>query len=257
MQLFCLILMVLLLATAASGEALFEDIHAVPLPKRSVGYRGMGGDIIQLNDGKLLLAYTPYGRPAPATEGIHARTSTDKGRTWGEEFVLVPNPTPPSRQGAYWNPSFLRLPNDDILLSYIYVAGTTPYYGHNYYRRSADEGQTWSEQFIVSPHPGYILMHNDKLELLSTGRILAPFTYKKHRPSTADHSDYVSLVFYSDTNGYSWQMSKNDIDMLPIEADEPHVVELKDGRVMLIFRNERSLRKVTLSHGIVKLKGNF
>jgi len=27
--------------------------------------------------------------------------------------------------------------------------------------------------------------------------------------------------------------------------------------VMLIFRNERSLQKVTLSHGIVKLKGNF
>ena len=230
MQIVTLIVMLLLLlATASYGEAVFEDVHVVPMPLAEWGYRGMNGDILELKDGALVYCYT--------RNGIVARTSEDKGRTWSEEFVLVPNPGPPSTQGYYCHPSFLRLPNGEILLSYIYVAATTPYFENNYYKRSNDEGQTWSEQFVVTPYPGCTEVHNDKLRLLSTGRILAPAAHKKHRPGEADHSDYVSLMFYSDTNGYSWLVANNDIDMLPVEAQEPHVVELKDGRVMLICRN--------------------
>lgn len=203
----------------------FEQTRAVPMEKREYGYRSWPGDIIELADGRLLMSYK--------NEGIAARTSADRGQTWSDEFILVPNP---SDQGYYCHPSFLRLPSGDILLSYIYNAGTTPYYGHNYYRRSVDEGKRWSEQFILTPQAGYVIMHNDKLRLLSDGRIIAPAEYKKHRPSSADHSDYACVVFYSDTNGYSWQVSKNDIDMLPHEAQEPHVVELQDGRLLLLFR---------------------
>ena len=223
-----IVALLLLLATAGFGEPFFEDVHVVPMPLAEWGYRGMNGDILELKDGTLVYCYT--------NNGIAARTSEDKGRTWSEEFVLVPNPGPPTTQGYYCHPSFLRLPNGEILLSCIYGAATTPHFENNHYQRSNDEGQTWSEQFIVTPYPAYTIMHNDKLRLLSTGRILAPAEYKKHRPSEADHSDYVSLVFYSDTNGYSWLVAKNDIDALPHEAQEPHVVELKDGRVMLMFR---------------------
>ncbi len=207
---------------------LFEQIHAVPMAKGKYGYRSWPGDIVELKDGRLLMAYK--------NEGIAARTSEDRGRTWSDEFMLVPNPRPPSLQGYYCHPSFLRLPNGDMLLSYIYNAQTIPYYGHNYYRRSSDEGRTWSEQYVLTPYAGYIIVHNDKLRLLSDGRIIAPAEYKKHRPSSADHSDYAAVTFYSDTDGYSWQMSKNDVDVLPHEAQEPHVVELKEGRVMLLFR---------------------
>ncbi|MCK5733953.1 MAG: exo-alpha-sialidase [Candidatus Latescibacteria bacterium] len=214
--------------TTNQDGILFEDIHVVPMPKGRFGYRGMPGDIVPLQDGTLLMCYT--------REGIVGRTSSDKGRTWSDESVLVPNPGPPSAQGYYGHPSFLRLPQGDILLSYIYNAQTEPYYAHNYYRRSADEGKTWSEQFVLTPYPGYIMVHNAKLRLLSDGRIIAPAEYKKERPSSDDHSDFAVVAAYSDTNGYSWQMSGNDVDILPHEAQEPHVVELKDGRVMLLFR---------------------
>jgi hypothetical protein len=209
-------------------SSFFEDVLVVQVPKGQYGPRGMPGDIIELTDGRLLLCYT--------RDGIKGRISDDKGRTWGEEFTIVSNPQPVMQKGYYCHPSFLRLPNGEILLSYIYASQTLPYYGHNYYRRSADEGRTWSDQFIMTPHPGYILVHNDKLRVLSTGRIIAPAEYKKRWPSEKDHEGYVCVVFYSDDNGYSWQMSKNDVDMDPHEAQEPHVVELKDGRLLMVFR---------------------
>jgi sialidase-1 len=206
-------------------ETLFHDAHAVPLSRGQYGYRGTMGDIVELTDRNLLMAYT--------AGGIAVRRSSDRGRTWGPEALLFANPPV---QGYYCHPSFLRLPDGQLLVSYIYGAATTPYYGHNYYRRSADDGRTWSDQFLLTPQGGYVMVHNAKLRLLSSGRIVAAAEYKKHRPSEADHNDYAVVVFYSDTQGHSWQASTNDIDVLPHEAQEPHIVELRDGRLLLLFR---------------------
>ncbi|HIG18588.1 MAG TPA: exo-alpha-sialidase [Candidatus Handelsmanbacteria bacterium] len=52
----------------------------------------------------------------------------------------------------------------------------------------------------------------------------------------ADHRDYATIVLYSDTDGHSWQISDNDIDVLSHESQEAHVVELHDGRLLLMFR---------------------
>jgi sialidase-1 len=214
--------------TGTRGAGLFEDVHVLRWPKGLYGYRGSMGDLIPLKDGSVLFCYTQ--------EGIRGIRSRDQGRTWEEPFILVPNPQPPA-QGYYCHPSFLRLPNGHILLSYIYSTyPTTPYYGHNYYRRSADEGQTWTEQFVMTPHPGYVIVHNDRLLTLSTGRILAPAEYKAYWPSTNDHAGYVGLFFFSDDNGYSWQVSRNRVDMHPMEVQEADAVELRDGRVMMFAR---------------------
>lgn len=224
-------LALLVLATAASAEALFEDYHVVKKPKRDHGYRGIMGDFLQLKDGSILMSYTDGD--------IMVIRSTDQGRTWGEPSVLVPRPTPPAK-GRIGAPSFLRLPEGDILLTYYYSTHpATPYYGHNYYRRSSDEGQTWTEQFCYTPVPGYLLVHNDRLQVLSTGRILAVAEHKAYLPSTSDHSGYVGMSFFSDDGGYSWQPSKNSVDMYEerkIEAQEADAVELKDGRILMFAR---------------------
>ncbi len=227
---FLFLVMAMLFPDIGYGEALFEDVHAVAMPKK-FSYRGMPGDIIELKDGSLLMSYTIDGKGG----GIAAKKSVDKGKTWGQQFMLVPHKESSAPQGWYAHPSFLRLPNDDIFLAYVYSAETKPYYVHNYYRRSKDDGKTWSHQYILTPYLGQVAMHNDKFCLLSSGRILAPVEYKRKRPSSADHSDFAAATFYSDTNGHSWFMS-NEINVLPIEAQEPHVVELKDGRVLLVFR---------------------
>jgi len=243
---------VVLAAVSGSTDPLFEVTRMGMGPNRGLG------DIVELKDGTLLFAYhvnptVEHGR------GILARTSKDRGRTWGDEFTLVPQLLGGSlhEHSAWVHPSLLRLPNGDILLSYIVLTqtsyfGASPlrysatgtedlgltYFEHNYYRRSADEGQSWSDQYIMTPQPGCNEMHNAKLILLSSGRIVAPLHYKKRGLSIPedDHGGYVSYCFYSDDNGYSWLRSKIDVDMLPTEAQEPHVVELKDGRLMMLFR---------------------
>ena len=157
----CPMTLLTVLPTGVFSAELFEDVHAVKWPQAVHGYRGRMGDIIQLKDSSLLMSYTE--------NGIMGIKSTDQGRTWGASFTLVPDPKPPAK-GYYCHPSFLRLKDDHILMSYIYSTHpTTPYHGHNYYRRSEDEGETWTEQFVMTPHPGYILVHNDRLFVLSTG----------------------------------------------------------------------------------------
>jgi sialidase-1 len=217
-------------ALAARGAALFETAQALVLPKGDHGYRGINGDFVQLKDGSILWSYTCEG------QGLMAMRSTDQGKTWSAGSVLIPWPKPPA-QGRTVHPSLLRLKNGNILLSYIYSTHpTTPYYGHNYYRLSADEGKSWTDQYVLTPHPGYVIMHNDRLVQLSSGRILAIAEYKAHLPSSDDHSGYAGISFFSDDQGYSWQVSKNIVDMAPTEFQEPGAVELKDGRVLMVGR---------------------
>lgn len=222
---------VLVLAATAFGDALFEDFHVVKKPKRDHGYRGIMGDFLQLKDGSILMSY--------ADDGIVAVKSTDKGKTWGEPAVLVPAWKPPAK-GNLGAPSFVRLPGGDILLTYYFSTHpSTPYFGHNYYRRSSDEGQTWTDQFCYTPHPGYLPVHNDKVHVLSTGRIVAIAEYKAYMPSTNDHGGYVGMSFFSDDDGYTWQQSKNTVDMYKehnVEVQEADFAELKDGRLLMFAR---------------------
>jgi len=204
------------------------DLYPLKWEVRDHGYRGCMGDFVQLGDGSILMSFTQ--------DGIRAVRSTDGGETWGEPFLLVPNPAPPAK-GRLAHPGFLRLETGDVLLSYIYsMHPATPYYAHNYYRRSADNGQTWTEPYVMTPHPGYFLVHNDRLFTLSTGRIVALAEYKAYDPCSRDHNGYVGSACYSDDDGYTWQISENTVDMQPVEVQEADGVELRDGRVMMFAR---------------------
>jgi sialidase-1 len=227
--LLTLILVVWGLLPATSIAALFEQTLAVKVSRGVYGPRGMMGDMVTLKDGTLMFSFTQ--------NGIMAIKSSDQGKTWGEPFTLVAEPEPPAK-GYFCHPSFLRLAGGQIMLSYIYSTyPTTPYYGHNYYRRSADEGKTWTDQFLMTPHSGYVIVHNDRLQTLSTGRVLAMAEYKAHDPSTSDHTGYAGMSFFSDDGGYSWQPSSNTVDMHPIEVQEADAVELKDGRLLMFARS--------------------
>lgn len=204
------------------------DSHPLRWERRDHGYRGSMGDFIQLRDGAILMSYKQ--------DDLMAIRSTDRGETWGEPFVLVPGPRPPAK-GGYGAPGFLRLRDGTILLSYTYSTHpATPYYAHNYYRLSGDEGRTWTQQFLMTPQAGYVLVHNDRMHLLPTGRILAMAEYKAYFPDTRDHSGFVGMAFFSDDGGASWKASRNVVDMQPVEVQEPDAVELRDGRLMMFAR---------------------
>ena len=223
------------ISSVVAAEAI-EDIHIVPKAEKLRGYRGINGDLIQRKDGSLLFCYTEYGDGG----GIVSKTSTDQGSTWSEPKVIVAQP-PSSGPGRYNHPSLLQLDNGDLLISYNYTTHPAkPYYAMTLYRRSADQGETWSEQLPMTPYAGYTLVHNDKLLSLKDGRIIAVAATKKYMPSSHDHNGYVGLTFYSDDQGYSWHPSKNEVDLYDsrkIEVQEPDAVELKDGRLLMFARS--------------------
>jgi Neuraminidase (sialidase) len=221
-------------AQAVPANTTFEDVHVLSLPVNTYGYRSLPGSMVELENGRILMAYTRMDSEGHPDGAIGAKYSWDAGKTWGDEFILVPSPKVPNGD-YYCLPSLLRLANGQILLSYIYVSSLKPLFGHNYYRRSANDGTTWGDQLIVTPHRGYNIMHNDKLVQLSNGRIIAPLEHQLVDRGD-DHGGYVSYTYYSDDNGYSWWESDNMVDMQPVETQEPHVVELKDGRLMMLMR---------------------
>jgi len=227
---------------ALGGEG-FEEVQVAALPRQQFGYRVSLGDIVALNDGRLLATYGPDYLPHAKSE-ILGRYSSDLGKTWGEPFVLVHAPSlpvPPREKGYYVLPGLTRLANGDVMLSYIYCSQIRPFYSaQTFYRRSIDDGKTWGDQLLLTPAEGSSLGNNDKLIQLKSGRLILP-TETEHDESGSDHSGYISRVFYSDDNGYSWRKSRTDVNMLPIDTQEPHVVELKDGRLMMLMRTYSKL----------------
>jgi sialidase-1 len=178
-------------------------------------------DIEPLKDGQLLMVMDHDGE-------VRASYSQDNGKTWEASVRLIPKP---DGNAGYFHPSLTRAGNGDLLLSYqYYVRGTRPVYKVSYYRRSKDEGKSWGDQLFIASDG----LFNDKPICLSTGRLIAPVE-REAQVEGGDHAGYVSSVYFSDDDGYSWTKS-NEVNSLPTESQEPHVVELKDGRLMMMCR---------------------
>jgi sialidase-1 len=79
-------------------------------------------------------------------------------------------------------------------------------------------------------------MNNDRLVQLRSGRLLAPCQRLDNWPKVR-HS--LTQVLYSDDNGKTWKGSELvDIRDNGDGADEPGVVELEDGRILMYFRTD-------------------
>lgn len=248
----CCVILSSLLWSASSGSAddakdssgkatVFEDILLAEK------YPGIGspGDLQLLDDGRLLMSFDKDW-------GVYARYSDDLGKTWGPECTLAARPQPHADH-CYVHSSFIEAANGDLLLFYqYYVYGTRPVYKVNYYRRSLDGGKTWGDQLAM----GNDGLFNDKLIRLESGRLIAPVE-REAEIGDSDHRGYVSYVYYSDDNGYSWRKSSNEVNVLPVEAQEPHVVELKDGRLMMFCRTYSGyvLRSYSTDKGVTWSKG--
>ena len=212
-------------SSGCADEVLFEHMGPiVPMPTHT--YRGMTGSMVELNDGSLLFAVPVLGESQYS--GIVGRKSTDGGRTWSDEFPMQPRI--PGTEGLII-PCLLRLQSGELLFAYaVFIHGEM--YAHMYVRRSTDEGETWSHPLVASPVAGGRYSQPDKMIQLSTGRIIIPT--EQHGPN----GYMISFVYYSDDNGYAWYPSEKPADA-GFMTDEPSVVELKDGRLLMIYRTTK------------------
>lgn len=204
--------------------------------------RNSEGDFIQLKDGRLLLIYTKFigtGDHAPAD--LVGRFSSDGGKTWEDQDVPVLQRGPDDAN--LMSVSLLRLQDGRIAMFYILKYKGPPedkydYRDHILMRTSSDEAATWSEPTYVVPqdHPGYRVLNNDRVIQLKSGRLVAPLAVH-YVPGWPKHLASAQILCYlSDDRGQTWRPS---VSLLESEllAQEPGVVELKDGKLMMFCRS--------------------
>jgi hypothetical protein len=225
------------LAEAGAAEAVSEFETQTVVQGSAEHPRNGEADVICLRSGNLLLVYGRWNKSGGGGDfgeaELWSKTSHDGGKTWGEDRVIVPN----EGKVTTFEAGLLRLPGGAILLSYCVKNSTEDC--SLCFRKSPDEGRTWVERYkyeIPKKYSGYTGINNARLVQLKSGRVLLP-AYDGWVRGTV----IVSFVLYSDDQGKTWSKS-DDVDIRYLApqnrtgADEPAVIELKDGRVMMIIR---------------------
>ena len=191
--------------------------------------------VAQLKNGNLLLVYGEFYTAAytdfsPAR--VAQKISTDRGRTWSEASVLVDNDAE-----TVFSCNLLRLSSGEILVAYgRKIEGNRAGY---FVKCSTDEAKTWSGPWRIAPDDVYHVMANDRLVQLSTGRLVAPVCVTRDEPGedAKDPRHYGATAFYSDDHGRTWMSSRVTVELDAVGGlQEPGVVELKDGSLMMFSR---------------------
>lgn len=217
------------------GRSKLPDIFSYLVAPAGPGnMRNSEGAILVLKNDRLLLAWTDFytnnsGDFGPAR--IASMISSDQGRTWKYKHTLQPNIGKINVMEA----NLLRLRSGRILFIFCRknsVADCLPMW-----RISSDDAKSFSPPrgIPVDPYPSYTALNNDRVIQLRSGRIMLPLYFVKN---VAVDQRIISRVYFSDDEGSTWKGSRTTIDVKEskVGADEPGVVELKDGRVMLWVR---------------------
>ena len=197
--------------------------------------RNTEADIAVLEDGRLLLAWSDFysgAMPDDAPARISAMVSGDLGRTWGEKYTLQENV---GRQNVM-SVSFLRLACGELLFFYLRKNADDDL--QLFMRRSGDEARTWSDPLMVTDGTGYYVVNNNRIVQLSSGRLIAPAAWNPGTwRQTGAPRVSVALTCLSDDDGRSWRAGQSQLELAGSGCQEPGVVELADGRLLMIIRN--------------------
>ena len=196
--------------------------------------RNSEGDFIELKDGRILFVYSRFmggsgSDHAPAQ--LVGRYSNDEGITWtNDDQVIV------DKEGDMnvMSVSLLRLMNGDIALVYARKNSLSDCLPQ--LRISQDEGRTWTEaRTIIQDRKGYFVVNNDRIVQLKSGRILVPVSLHKS-PDIPWKNKGTINCYYSDDNGLSWNSGDSVLTPVDIITQEPGLVELKGGKLMVYIR---------------------
>ncbi len=197
--------------------------------------RNSEADIALLPDGRLLLTYTRFQGGASDFDGasVIGRYSSDRGRTWSEDFPLQAN----DGKVNCMSPSLLALPEGDLLL--FFLRKNSPADLQVLVKRSGDGGKNWSQPTLVTDGNGYYVMNNARVVRLTTGRLVAPVARCDDISGPWDGAGHETAMCYlSDDDGQTWHSHPNALDLPKRGAMEPGVVERADGSLMMILRSQ-------------------
>jgi len=233
---------------------MLQGVHRLAwLPPGENNPRNSEGAFMELKDGRLFFAYSKFtGKNDGGDFGrafIAGRYSSDGGKTWSnEDHVVV---AADEAKMNVMSVSLLRLRDGRIALFYARKNSQADLLF--YVRFSADETKTWSAPLLCTPGSGYFVMNNDRAVMLSTGRILLPVALHTSMDGKFN-SQGKAMTYFSDDQGKTWKRSATVLTApVPNRAglQEPGVVELKDGRVMMFIRTQLGSQYLSYSsdHG--------
>ena len=193
--------------------------------------------VLELTDGRLLMTWIEFSVAADnGLSHIATMLSSDGGAAWGGRRILV---TPREGDLNVFSPNLLRLTDGRILFVFFYYqtlhSNVVPS-SSAFARCSSDEGVTFSEPRAVwADEPWTFASH--VLKRLPTGRLLLPVTRQTGRVwSPTDHEIVGCMT--SDDDGETWQQPESWVDLPMRGVSEPHVEELRDGRVLMVLRTQ-------------------
>ena len=241
------------LGTAAAWAADGGPRVLLELPKDAQFPRNSEGDVVELKDGRLMVAWSRYSGTVKGECDDHwpadiaAVESADGGKTWGAPRVLV---TRRSEDLNVMSVSLLRLRDGSLAMFFLRKHSKTDCRPAACVSR--DEGRTWSAPQLCIPdsRAGYYVLNNARAVLLASGRIALPLSRHPAAvdPKTGKATDVQQVgrlvCVISDDAGRTWRMgaeapSVRDGNGREVVFQEPGLVELKDGRLMMYCRTNR------------------
>ncbi|RIJ46651.1 exo-alpha-sialidase [Maribellus luteus] len=244
------IISALLFVLACSNEV--KKVTDIPEPKTVLKLspsennpRNSEGDFVTLKDGRILYVYSRYTGDSSSDDApafLAGRYSVDGGKTWtSEDKMIIPN----EGEMNVMSVSLLRLQNGEIALFYLRKNSAEDCIPMM--RISRDEAKTWSEPVpCIADRKGYFVLNNDRVIQLKDGRLIMPVALH-NTPEGKWNSQGDLFSYYSDDNGISWYSSTKVPNATDIITQEPGLIELKDGRLMMYIRATGGFQQLSFS----------
>lgn len=215
------------------------------LPPKENNPRNSEGAFITLLDGTIMFAYSRFRGDAgrdDADADIVAIFSEDSGESFSGEKTLFTKEEHNAKN--IMSVSLLRMPDDAIAIFYGIRMGFHD--ARLIIRKSSNEGQNFEKEKYCINYPGYFVVNNDRVVLLSNGRIIIPSAY--HRCVGPDpiawesfNGKGVARFFYSDDEGKTFYESP-DFGSLNVSGgtglQEPGIIELENGHLFCYTRTD-------------------
>lgn len=207
--------------------------------------RNSEGDFVSLLDGRIMFVYSRYFGTSDSDHGaavLAARYSSDQGATWtSQDRVIV------EQEGRMnvMSVSLLRLQDGRIALFYLRKNSVTDCIPM--VRFSHDEGETWTEPVpIITDKAGYFVLNNNRVIQLENGRLI--MAVARHHTPDGQWTDSADLyAYYSDDMGKTWHSSSKVPNKSNIITQEPGLIELKDGRILMYIRASHGAQQFSYS----------
>jgi len=215
------------------------------LPPEANNPRNSEGDFITLKNGRILFIYSHYTGTSSSDHApayLAGRFSDDRGQTWSkEDFMVVAN------EGGMnvMSVSLLRLQNGSIALFYLRKNSETDCIPMM--RISTDEAKTWSNPVAcITDKKGYFVLNNNRVIQLKNGRLLLAVALHENKEGKFSEKGRL-FAYYSDDSGLTWHCSEEVPNPSEVVAQEPGLIELKDGTILMIIRAVGGFQQLSFS----------